>query len=130
MGKKAYAVSAVFEKRTDKFSEFALRQMIIFDANNEDEAVGIFFREVKNRGNVDGYSVFITPTVSSFNCGSSDNVIEVPMSDLAIRKIETTTYSIEPVGVLFKTEYSVGVVTNGGAFCWLDNEELKACLGG
>ena len=63
--------------------------------------------------------------------GSVCSGIEVPMTDLAMRKCEMATYQIEPVGVLFKTDGgTVGVVTNGGAFFWLDeNKDLCACLG-
>ena len=60
----------------------------------------------------------------------SHESINVPMSDIAIKKISMATYAVQPVGVLFKTEHDIGVVTNGGAFVWLnDNEFLKSVLG-
>lgn len=60
-----------------------------------------------------------------------NTTVHVPMSNLAIKKMDMAIYAIQPVGVLIKTEHDdIGVVTHGGAFVWLhDNKVLKSILG-
>lgn len=67
MKKQGYAVSALFEKQTAAGTKEVLRQMVIFDANSEDEAVGHFLRVVMDKDLID-YSIVIKPVVSTFYC--------------------------------------------------------------